>query len=103
MNLKLSFEDHKSNLCKKGSQKLNALAKVAPYRCLEKRKIATKGFATSRIGYCPLVWMFYSRGLYNKIIFLHERVLRTTYGDRSSSLQNLLKKDNPVSITSSSD
>ena len=33
----------------------------------------------------------------NKGNSLHERALRTTYGDRSSS-QDLLKKDNSVSI-----
>ena len=41
--------------------------------------------------------MFHSRGLNNKINFLHERALRMTYGDRSSSFEDLLKKDNSVS------
>ena len=41
--------------------------------------------------------MFHSRSL-NKINSLHERALRITYGDRSSSFENLLKKDNSVSI-----
>ena len=38
LDSKLSFEDHINNLCKKASQKLNALARIAPYTCLEKRK-----------------------------------------------------------------
>ena len=42
--------------------------------------------------------MFHSRSLNNKINFLHERALRITYGDRSSSFENLLKKENSVSI-----
>ena len=41
--------------------------------------------------------MFHSRSL-NKINSLHERALRITYGDRSSSFENLLKKDNSVSF-----
>ena len=45
-----------------------------------------------------LVWMFHSRSLNNKINSLHERALRITCGDRSSSFENLLKKDNSVSI-----
>ena len=36
--------------------------------------------------------------LNNKINSLHERALRITYGDRSSSFEKLLKKDNSVSI-----
>ena len=31
LDSKLSFEDHINNLCKKASQKLNAVAKVAQY------------------------------------------------------------------------
>ena len=83
---------------KKASQKLNALARIAPYMCLEKRKTVMKAYIASQFGYCPLVWMFHSRSLNNKINSLHERALRITYGDRSSSFENLLKKDNSVSI-----
>ena len=42
--------------------------------------------------------MFHSTSLNNKINSFHERALRITYGDRSSSFENLLKKDNSVSI-----
>ena len=79
---KLSFEDHINSLCKKASQKLNALARIAPYVCLEKRKTVMKAYITSQFGYCPLVWMFHSRSLNNKINSLHERALRITYSDR---------------------
>ena len=98
LDSKLSFEDHINNLCKKASQKLNALARIASYVCLEKRKTVMKAYIISQFGYCPLVWMFHSRGLNNKINSLHERALRITYGDRSSSFEDLLKKDNSVSI-----
>ena len=50
LDSKLSFEDHIKNLCKKTSQKLNALARVAPYICLEKRKRIMKAFLTSQLG-----------------------------------------------------
>ena len=98
LDSKLSFEDHINNLCKKASQKLNALARIASYVCLEKRKTVMKAYI-SQFGYCPLVWMFHSRGLNNKINSLHERALRITYGQRSSSFQDLLEKDNSVSIS----
>ena len=38
LDSKLSFEDHINKLCNNASQKLKALARVAPYMCLEKRK-----------------------------------------------------------------
>ena len=37
-----------------------------------------KAFITSQAGYCPLVWMFHSRGFNNKINFLHEAALIKT-------------------------
>ena len=83
LDSKVSFEDHINNLCKKGSQKLNALARIAPYMCLEKRKTLMKAYIAYQFGYCPLVWMFHSRSLNNKINSLYERALRITYGDRS--------------------
>ena len=98
LDSKFSFKDHINNLCKRAIQKLNALARIAPYMCLEKRKTVMKAYVASQFGYCPLVWMFHSRSLNNKINSFHERALRITYGDRSSSFENLLKKDNSVSI-----
>ena len=42
--------------------------------------------------------MFHNRSLNNKINRIHERALRITYNDKSSSFQDLLKKGNSVSI-----
>ena len=55
-------------------------------------------FIESQFGYCPLVWMFYSRSINNKINRIHERVLRITYNNKSSSFQGLLGKDKSVTI-----
>ena len=66
LDLKLSEKIKK--LCKKASQKLNALARLAPCMCLEKRKAVIKAYIISQFGYYPLIWMFHSRGLKNKII-----------------------------------
>ena len=35
-----------------------------------------KAFITSQFSYCPLVWMFHSRTLNNRINKIHERALR---------------------------
>ena len=94
----LSFEEHINNLCKKASQKLNALARISGYMDIQKRRTLMKSFITSQFGYCPLIWMFHSRGLNNKINSIHERALRITYGDKTPTFQQLLKKDNSVSI-----
>ena len=38
-------------------------------------------FFNSQFNYCPLVWMFHSRSIKNRINRLHERVLRIVYND----------------------
>ena len=57
-----------------------------------------KSFIESQFGYCPLIWMFHSRGLNNKINRIHERALRITYNDKSSSYGELLTKDRSATI-----
>ena len=50
------------------------------------------------ISYCPLIWMFHSRRLNNKINPRHEKALMNTYQDNTSTFQELINKDNSVSI-----
>ena len=88
----LKFDDHVNSLCKKACQKLNVFARLAPYMNVEKRRIIMKAFIESQFGYCPLVWMFHSQGINNKINRIHERPLRITYNNKSSSFQGLLDK-----------
>ena len=94
----LTFEGHINNICKKTSSKLNALARISPYMEIQKRKMLMKSFVTSQFGYCPLIWMFHSRTLNNKINSIHERALRISYEDYVSTYEQLLEKDNSVSI-----
>ena len=79
------FGEHVNNLCKKACQKLNTFVRLAPFMNVDKKRMIMKSFIESQFGYCPLVWMFHSRSLNNKINRLHERTLRITYNDKSSS------------------
>ena len=63
----LTAESHINSICKKASQKLNALARIAPYMNRHKRRTIMKSFVTSQFSYCPLIWMFHSRRVNNKI------------------------------------
>ena len=65
---------------------------------ISKRRILMNSFFNSQFNYCPLVWMFHSRSINNKINRLHERVLRIVYNDFKSSFKKLLEKDGTVSI-----
>ena len=62
-NNKFDFDEHVTSLCRKASQKLNALARVAQYLNLAQCRFITNAFIFSQFGYCPLVWLFHSRKL----------------------------------------
>ena len=57
-----------------------------------------KAFIESQFGYCPLIWMFHSRKLNNKINKLHERALRLIYKDQDSTFEELLSKDKSFTV-----
>ena len=93
----LSFENHVTSLCKKASQKSHALARISHYMDLNKRRNLMKAFITSQFSYCPLIWMFHSRSLNNKINRIHERALRLVY-QNNLSFSELLDLDNSVTV-----
>ena len=53
----LTFENHINSICKKASQKLNALARIPPYMSVQNRRTIMKSFVTSQFSYSPLIWM----------------------------------------------
>ena len=65
---------------------------------LDKRKRLLGAFIESKFSYCPLIWMFHSRSLNNKINRLYEKALRIVYGDCKSKFDELLEKDSSFSI-----
>ena len=91
-------EQHINSLCRKSSQKLHALSRIAQYLSQNKKRILFKTFVTSQFNYCPLVWMCHSRTLNNRINNIHLRALRIVYQDKQLSFEELLQKDNSVSV-----
>ena len=84
-------------IVKKATQKLQALARISHYLDLNKRRNLIKTFITSRFSYCPLIWMFHSCNLNNKINRIHERALRLVY-ENNLSFSELLDLDNSVTV-----
>ena len=95
---KLKFDKHVENICQKASKKLNALARETNYMEPPKRCTLMNAFLKAQFNYCPPVSMFHNRSLNNKINRLHERCLRIIYNDKHSNFEELLVKDNSVSI-----
>ena len=63
---------------------------------LAQRRLVMIVFTFSQFGYCPLVWMFDSRKLNNRISNIHEHALRIVYRDYHSTFQPVLKQNKSV-------
>ena len=72
----LNFKSHVSNLCKRASQKLHALARVSAFVNPDKLRLLMNSFIKSQFSYCPLIWMFHDRALNAKVNKIQERALR---------------------------
>ena len=94
----LSFDEHIASLCRKAGKKLSVLARLSNFKCTNKKRVLMKAFIEPQFSYCPLIWMFHSTRVNNKINNLHERWLRIVYKDNIRSFEDILKKDRPFTI-----
>ena len=94
----ISMTDHINKMCKRASNKLHALARISSYLSDHQRKILMHSFVLSQFSYCPIIWMFCNRKSNNLINKIHERALRIAYNDYISDFENLLSKDESITI-----
>ena len=57
-----------------------------------------KAFFRAQFSYYPLVWMWHSRSMDNKINRLHDKCLSFIYNDKMSFFADLLAEDGSVTI-----
>ena len=69
VDTKLNFNKHLNDISVKPA------ARVVRYTSLSKKKILMNSFFKSQFSYCPLIFMFHSRIMNNKINRLHERCM----------------------------
>ena len=96
LSIRFRFDDHVPFLYQKASQKLNALTRVPQYMNLAENKSIMQSFICSQFRCCPLVRMFHSRKINNRLNSLHESALRVVYRDYKAIFSELLSKDKSV-------
>ena len=89
---KLTFEKYITDIYRKTSRKIYALARIAPYMDLSKQRMVMNAFFNSQLNYCPLIWICHNRTTNRKINRLYERCLRIIYNHKQSSFKMLLQK-----------
>jgi hypothetical protein len=87
---KLNFDTHISELCKKASRQVNVLKRLSNMLTLNVKLAILNSFVLSNFKYCPIVWHFCKRRKMRMIEKVHERALRTIYGNINLSYSELL-------------
>ena len=91
--MKLNQGTH--NFLKKTSVKVTALARFVKLVPFKKKKLLVKSFIELYFSCCPLIRMFFSRGLNRKI---NERASRLVYEDYTITFDELLRRDKTICI-----
>ena len=94
----LTFKNHMGIVCRKASQKLNALSRLCSIIPFHKRRMLMQAFFISHFSYCPLVKMFHNRNINTRINNLHFRALCMVYRGETSTFEELLERDSSVTI-----
>ena len=94
----LIFDEYMKTVYNKAGNKLNVISRQCKLLSFSKRRLILNSFFHSQFAYCPLLWMFHSRGLNYKINQLHFRALRVIYRDDNSSFDELLKRDKSFTV-----
>ena len=93
---KLTFYSHVKEICKKTSQKISDLSRIAAYLSDSQKKLIFNSILKSQFSYCPLVWMFCSRTSNNVINKIHERSLQVALDNNIGTFTELLAKSNDI-------
>ena len=95
---KLTFEKHITDICRKASRKTYALARIAPYMELFKRRMVMNVLFQLAVQLLSTDLDCHNRKANRKINRLHKRSLQIIYNDKQSSFERLLQKDISTSI-----
>ena len=75
LDSELKFEKHITGICHKASQKIHVLSRITSYMSLNRPRLLMKTYVESQFNYCPLICVFHSRRLNNKIRNVQEKHL----------------------------
>ena len=95
---KLNFSKYLNKEIKKANSKLIAIRRYQHLLTFNQKKIALSSFVHCHFAYAPLVWMFSSREINNRINRIHKKALEILYDDSISSFELLLKRNEGFTV-----
>ena len=80
------------------SLKLHALNRISRFLSPEQHVLIINAYIKSLFIYCPLVWMFFYRGIMHKMNKIHQRSLRLLLKNYKDNFQDLSRSSGYMSI-----
>ena len=98
LDSRLSFSNHISEMCSRANHKINALLRIRKLLNTRKALLLYNAFIMSHFNYCPLIWMFCSKGDNRKIESTQARALRAVLFNFNIPRQELFSTLNIVPV-----
>jgi len=98
---KLTFSSHIERICSQANKKISALLRMRKFIDCDRAKLLCNAFILSCFRYCPLIWMFHSKGDSLKIRKTLVRAIRAVHFDFTTASDQLLATYNVESIHTS--
>ena len=95
---KLTFASHISKLCATGSAKIKSLSRIRNALDEKQAKLLYNSFILLQFNYSSIIWMFCNKTNYKKIEKIQKRGLRIVYNEPQMSLEELLNRDQGLSV-----
>ena len=95
---KLRCNEHVKIICQKTSNKVKAFSRVVRYMEPQKASLLYNSFILTNFNYCPLIWMFCGKTMNDKVNSIHKCALRVLLNDYTSSFEELLHRNEEVTI-----
>ena len=98
---KLTFSSHIQNICSQANRKTNALLRIRRYVDKDRAHLLCNAYILSCFKYCPLIWMFHSKGDAKRIQSTQIRAIRAETSDFATSSDDILSAYNiePIHTT----
>ena len=92
------FSEHVKSICQETNNKVKAFSSVVRDLELQKASLLYNSFILTTFNYCPLTWMFCGKPTSDMANRVHKRALRVLLSDYDSSIEELLHKNEEVTI-----
>ena len=98
IDCKLSFSPHSKSLCTTANNKISALIRHRNFMTFSQATVLFNAYILSKFLYCPLIWMFCSKGDMKLINRTHKRALRAVSNDFTLDMPELLVQNKGSTI-----